>query len=924
MMIKIFRRKNISLFVLFVLTACGGGGGGGGSSSQAVNAPVNIPPDNVPLKTPEAQTPTSADNNVKVGVLDSGVNQSLSNLAGKVSHILRYVGQGNNLGSGVYTPDDITHSPSVATTDVAGHGSYVSQILASNGDEGTYTGSQNVDLYEAQTSNDHQGHSAINDQMAAILDLHNHYGVNLFNASWGSDNHYEANSNATHVLRYLAATNGLIVFSAGNDARLDPAAESLTPLVDKTIANGLLTAVGIDDNKQLYRDLDENGQIKGSNACGRAAAWCLAGQYVTGPLREFNNNGYINFYGTSGAAPQVTAAAAEVWYKYPWMTASQVKQTLLTTADYLPDGSYSGLPYNDTFGWGELNASRAENGPALFSSLFGDFNAQVPDSQYVLGNDISGDAGLIKSGNGVLELAGNESYTGNTTVNQGTLLVSGSINGGGVTIAPQGILSGSGAVSSTHNNGTVDLSQGSLTVNGDYTQSHDGVLNAYISHQLEVNGNAELDGTVNLVNKNFVTSGNYDILHAQRVQGQFSQVNGSKFLTVDRVTYAADNVNFDVTQISAQDAVGAGDALSQAGARVVDSMFSAANAVAQRQQNGAMLTANEQQLLDYTANLQSSTSGDAVQHIVDSHSAVIYAELPSVLLAEQNRLTQTVANRLSAMDGMEEATPGVWTSHDYMKNQYHPDGWNKVTSTTNNTSLGMDGRVSHALLLGGFINKNEMNVTLDRNGGSLKGKQDGFGAYAQYDAASFYINGLASYQRGNADIKRPVMSNGSQSTEKSNTDISSSTLYLESGYTFELPHEVDVTPYASVEYDRSRTDGVDEDNLPGVNVSGMKGEQSSVALGSRANYLVSDALRVGAWAQVSKVVSRNISDMTLATNLSGQNISLDSPEFDRNSFDYGLNINYILLNSVQIFAGMQSSTANEQALSASAGLKYYW
>ena len=57
-------------------------------------------------------------------------------------------------------------------------------------------------------------------------------------------------------------------------------------------------------------------------------------------------------YGSSFAAPRVTAAAVKVKEKYSWMTGHELKQTILTTAKDL------GQPGVDTiFGWGLLDDS---------------------------------------------------------------------------------------------------------------------------------------------------------------------------------------------------------------------------------------------------------------------------------------------------------------------------------------------------------------------------------------------------------------------------------------------------------------------------------------------------------------------------------------------------------------------------------------
>ncbi len=79
------------------------------------------------------------------------------------------------------------------------------------------------------------------------------------------------------------------------------------------------------------------------------------------------------------------------------MSGHNLQQTLLTTATYRSDAhdnvadSANGRPYNETFGWGDLNAAKALNGPGQFWAE--DFSARLDGGQYVFSNDISGDAG---------------------------------------------------------------------------------------------------------------------------------------------------------------------------------------------------------------------------------------------------------------------------------------------------------------------------------------------------------------------------------------------------------------------------------------------------------------------------------------------------------------------------------------------------
>lgn len=136
-----------------------------------------------------------------------------------------------------------------------------------------------------------------------------------------------------------------------------------------------------------------------------------------------NGNKVLRLTGTSFAAPQVSAIAALVKQQFPWMTATQLKQTLLTTARDVGDPGV-----DEVFGWGIVNAAAAVNGPALFYA--GDFDAQLNHGttvprNYYFNNSIYGNGGLHVSGTrgDYLYLTGTNQFTGQLLVKSGNVVV---------------------------------------------------------------------------------------------------------------------------------------------------------------------------------------------------------------------------------------------------------------------------------------------------------------------------------------------------------------------------------------------------------------------------------------------------------------------------------------------------------------------
>lgn len=272
---------------------------------------------------------------ITVGVIDSGVDASSPEFAGRIS------GQSGDFAGGRELGDD------------GGHGTAVSAVLlAAKNDIGQHGVAWGATLLALRTdtpgscsaTDDECAHA--DNAIARGLDRAVVAGARVVNMSLGGS---PANAQLRASIDRATAAGIVIVISAGNEGVKDPAAAvNPDPLAQTALlpqARGLILITGATDTALQLADF--------SNRAGNSAAFYLTALGVR--VRAIDQTGTtFNFSGTSFAAPVVAGAAALLAQAFPSLTGAQIVDLLRRTATDL------GAPGVDSiYGNGEVNIERA-------------------------------------------------------------------------------------------------------------------------------------------------------------------------------------------------------------------------------------------------------------------------------------------------------------------------------------------------------------------------------------------------------------------------------------------------------------------------------------------------------------------------------------------------------------------------------------
>ena len=270
------------------------------------------------IQVEQAWDLTTGDPNLIVAVLDTGVDESHPDLAGKL----------------VAGYDFLNDDPD--PEDDSGHGTHNAGVIAakSNNGEGIVGVAWGVRIMPIKVLNSNGvGPDSV---IARGLIYAADHGARVINMSFGNP---MASQLLAQAVRYAYDKGAVLVAAAGNTANQDNAA--IYPA-----AYDQVLAVAATDEEDEVPDFSQHHPYIGISAPGVGI--------VSTFWRGANYGDYVSASGTSAAAPHVSGVAALVRSINPSLTNTQVKRILQETADDL------GVPGRDEYyGTGRVNAYRA-------------------------------------------------------------------------------------------------------------------------------------------------------------------------------------------------------------------------------------------------------------------------------------------------------------------------------------------------------------------------------------------------------------------------------------------------------------------------------------------------------------------------------------------------------------------------------------
>lgn len=652
--------------------------------------------------------------------------------------------------------------------------------------------------------------------------------------------------------------NALFIWSNGNlDLRnqtlSNAGLQAAAPMIKSNIEKGWISVVGVDGRKN-----NSNYSPQHLAYAGVAKNWSISADGNAGSK-----------YGSSFAAPRVSNSAVQVATKFPWMTNNDIRMTLFTTTNEVGVGNgieeekrYRDSQADYKNGWGVLNTERALKGPGAFWEVLLKtnsknldttdwnyyFNANIPKgTTSYFENNIYGDSGIKKKGEGTLVLTENNNFWKKSKIEEGTLEIY-KKHISGIDIKDKGTLvlhndsvvgyikydDGDENFSSVTNEGVLKLT-GTRAFLGEYN-NNGGTLTIPQGSKLTILNKANVNNLIlNLEANNYISSNkeNIDILEAKNITGNIEDINinGMRNISLEKTQ------NKLVATVSRENAITYLGEAGESSKNTAEKIETVLKELDEKYQQGT-LTLDEKEL----GNTILTMSNDAFKTSTEIISGEIYASAQALNFIQSQNINTGISNHLATLKDFYENDfewQG-WASFQGSNGKFKKEGYATADTKINGGHFGIDRKLGNNQV-GVAISYSNGSADFNKFAGKYKSDSVGLSLYGKkYLENNNYILSRIGVTNFDTEVNRSLLAqDGSlQNGKIKHNDIMYST-YLELGKDFKY-----ITPYAGFSLDILDRKGFDENNASwGIIAKNKTYMQQNIILGLRSDYKINENLK---------------------------------------------------------------------------------
>ncbi|MWQ63218.1 S8 family serine peptidase [Glaesserella parasuis] len=782
--------------------------------------------------------------------------------------------------------------------------------------------------------------------MEAVSASNQHYNeaydhkVRIFNNSYGNNPHRDsvkekgweklAGLDLYKQLAAMAEKDSIFVWASGNDGKKRNTGqneyatiEGHVPLIRDGARKGWIVVTSV--NPQNNGLMDYASQIG-----DKAKNWGIAAH---GEWYLFDKQ--VRTEGTSFATPVVTAAAANVWEKFDWMDHHLVTQTILSTANKLNSSDVTEEP-NERVGWGVLNQERALNGPARFDTKLLtndnktyvvaklDYKHHTDRTKYTWSNNIQGDAGFKKQGTGTLYLTGSNSYSGNTIIENGTLVIGNELTQSAVEIQSQGTLLTKNLnnsqtevkiVKNVDNKGSLEVYGKGLIIEGNYTTSNNTRTVIDIDKsKLTVKGNVNLQNSrivADVENINEVVPRDPQTKTIIESQNPIQNYNGDYKIS-DRA-----NPYIDLKEIKLKEGNNK-EIIATYKRNDTEFVLNAANEISLKN----VYTARSLDLILDSASDSGNTNRNlrsaalsfinakpqAVASAVDSLSGEIYPAVHQVALNSIKTLNRQIAKQ--QFSNIQDIKPyHIYTqlaTQNLKLYQNDNFGFTNLKNSADSQLVGIDKQFN-AFTFGMGLQRVHQKLSplssQNQQVGKVDLKQHSFALYGKYDWNKWYYLNQISFTDIKGKLDRTLLlPNGTQAI-KADLKLRNYSFYNETGLNLQY-EKLRFNPYIALHINRLKQDSINEKEDLALSIDKYHKTHYGYELGLRLNQSLSEKLNIN--LDVSYLYNKNSMNNMLSGKyiVSSTETKLYGIRLPRYEFKTSLGMGYYLTENFNIYANI--------------------